>query len=82
MGQYFDQGQPVYSWFNELSHVVEGMGVSFYDHSVAHLDLVQEATDPVWSELACSPKSVRSIIWAVWTIQMPMTMRKESASGH
>jgi hypothetical protein len=59
--------------FNKLSHVVEGMGVSFYDHSVAHLDLVQEATDPVWSELACC---------AVWTIQMPMTLRKESASGH
>jgi hypothetical protein len=51
MRQYFDPGRPVYSWFNELCQVVEGMGVSFRDRSVAHLDLVQEATDPVWSEL-------------------------------
>lgn len=27
------------------------MGVSFQDRCVAHLDLVQEATDPVWSGL-------------------------------
>ncbi len=51
MRRYFDSDRPVYSWFNDLSHVVEGMGFSFRDRSVTHLDLVQEATNPVWSEL-------------------------------
>lgn len=49
--RYFDSNMPVYSWFDDLSHVVEGLGFSFHDRSAAHLDLVQEATDPVWSEL-------------------------------
>jgi hypothetical protein len=51
MRQYFDPNRPVYSWFNGLCRVVEGMGASFRDRSVAHLDLVQETTDPVWSQL-------------------------------
>jgi len=51
MRQYFDPNQPVYSWFSGLCRVVEGMGASFRDRSAAHLDLVQEATDPVWSQL-------------------------------
>jgi hypothetical protein len=30
------------------------MGMSFREHSAAHLDLVQEATDPAWSQLSKS----------------------------
>jgi hypothetical protein len=51
MRRYFDPDRPVYAWFNGLSRLVQGMGASFRDRSAAHLDLVQEATDPVWSQL-------------------------------
>lgn len=52
MRDYYEPGKPVYgSWFNALSRVVEGFGASFRDRTAAHLDLVQESTSPVWSEL-------------------------------
>lgn len=51
MRGYFAPSKPVYSWFRPLTRVVEGFGASFTDGSAAHLDLVQEATDPVWSKL-------------------------------
>jgi hypothetical protein len=52
MRDYYDVGKPVYgSWFNALSRVVDGFGASFRERSAAHLDLVQESTSPVWSEL-------------------------------
>lgn len=49
---YFNADRPVYGWFAGLSRVVEGLGMSFRDRSAVHLDLVQEATDPAWSQLA------------------------------
>jgi hypothetical protein len=51
MRRYFEPGKPVYRWFAGLSRVVQGMGFSFTDRSAAHLDLIQEATDPTWSGL-------------------------------
>jgi hypothetical protein len=52
MRDYYDAGKPVYgSWFNALSRVVDGFGASFRERTAAHLDLVQESTSPVWSEL-------------------------------
>jgi hypothetical protein len=51
MRRYFDPDRPVYAWFNGLSRLIQGMGASFRDRSAVHLDLVQEATDPVWSQL-------------------------------
>jgi len=48
---YFDHDESVYSWFNGLIRVIEGMGYSYSGHSAAHLDIVQEATDPTWSKL-------------------------------
>lgn len=52
MRDYYEEGKPVYgSWFNSLSRVVEGFGASFRNRSSAHLDLIQESTSPVWSEL-------------------------------
>jgi hypothetical protein len=51
MRGYFGPNKPVYGWFKGLSRVVEGMGFSFTNRSAAHLDLVQEATDPTWSRL-------------------------------
>jgi len=51
MRDYFGFEKPVYSWFAGLARVVEGIGASFQQGTAAHLDLVQEATDPVWSGL-------------------------------
>jgi hypothetical protein len=57
MRDYYDEGKPVYgSWFNALSRVVDGFGVSFRDRTAAHLDLLQESTSPVWSELPASER--------------------------
>jgi len=52
MRDYFGIDKPVYSWFAGLARVVEGLGASFQEGTAAHLDLVQEATDPVWSGLS------------------------------
>jgi len=51
MHRYFDQNKPVYRWFAPLQRLVDGLGASFTDGTAAHLDLVQEATDPTWSAL-------------------------------
>jgi hypothetical protein len=51
MRDYYAPGKPVYRWFAGLGRVVEGFGASFVDGTAAHLDLVQEATAPVWSGL-------------------------------
>jgi hypothetical protein len=57
MRDYYDEGKPVYgSWFNALSRVVDGFGASFRNRTAAHLDLLQESTRPVWSELAASER--------------------------
>ncbi len=51
MRAYFQRGKPVYGWFRPLARVMEAMGFSYQEGGVAHLDLVQEATDPTWSRL-------------------------------
>ena len=51
MRGYFGPEKPVYSWFAGLSRVVQGFGASFQAGTAAHLDLVQESTDPVWSDV-------------------------------
>lgn len=52
MRTYFQPGKPVYSWFRSLDRVARGFGVRFDLGEVAHLDLVQEATQPTWSGLS------------------------------
>jgi hypothetical protein len=51
MRDYFGPDKPVYSWFAGLTRVVEGFGASFRAGTAVHLDLVQESTDPVWSDI-------------------------------
>ena len=51
MRTYFQPGKPVYSWFRSLDRVARGFGVRYDLGEVAHLDLVQEATQPTWSDL-------------------------------
>jgi uracil-DNA glycosylase len=51
MRSYFHPGMPVYSWFSHLDRVLKPLGASYGTGSAAHLDLVQEATNPTWSQL-------------------------------
>ena len=47
---YF-QRNPYRGWFDQLEPVLKACGASYYDGTACHLDLVQWATDPVWSNL-------------------------------
>jgi hypothetical protein len=63
MRAYFQPGQPVYSWFRGLERVLTGWGASLVQGTAAHLDLVQEATDPTWSLLGRSrPQEVEDLL--------------------
>lgn len=72
MRAYFGPTKPVYSWFRPLARVVEGLGASFVDGSAAHLDLVQEATDPTWSSLPTQDREclvARDLAFLRWQIE-------------
>jgi hypothetical protein len=78
MRDYYEPDKPVYgSWFNALSRVVEGFGASFRERSAVHLDLIQEATSPVWSELAKSEREAlleKDLPFLEWEIRaFPLT---------
>jgi hypothetical protein len=63
MRAYFAPGKPVYHWFQPLTRVLDGFGASFAAGDVVHLDLVQEATDPVWSGLhAADRNAARAVL--------------------
>jgi len=47
---YF-QANPYRRWFDQLEPVLQSVGASYYEGSACHLDLVQWATDPVWSKI-------------------------------
>jgi uracil-DNA glycosylase len=52
MRRYFEPGKPVYSaYFRHLHEFLHGFGASLTDGTATHLDLVQEATSPRWSDL-------------------------------
>jgi hypothetical protein len=42
---------PYRRWFDQLEPVLQSVGASYYDGTACHLDLVQWATDPVWSRI-------------------------------
>jgi hypothetical protein len=49
---YF-QRRPYRRWFDPLDALLRaGTGTSYYDGSACHLDLVQWATRPIWSQIA------------------------------
>lgn len=54
---YF-QRNPYRRWFDQLQRILDPLGISYYDGSAAHLDLVQWSTDPVWRHLS-PPTRVR-----------------------
>ncbi len=48
---YFHRN-PYRLWFDPLDELLRyGVGASYYDDTACHLDLVQWATDPVWSRI-------------------------------
>ncbi len=53
---YFERN-PYKQWFDQLEQILEPSGLSYYNGTACHLDLVQWATDPTWRSL--KPKSVR-----------------------
>jgi hypothetical protein len=57
---YFE-GNPYRGWFDQLEAVLQSVRASYYDGTACHLDLVQWATDPVWSKL---PSAVRNRLLA------------------
>jgi hypothetical protein len=42
---------PYRQWFDQLEPILQSVGTSYYDSSACHLDLVQWATNPVWSRI-------------------------------
>jgi hypothetical protein len=58
MREYFGEAKPIYGWFAHLERFLEGAGFSYRKGSAVHLDLVQEATTPVWSQLPEDEKAV------------------------
>lgn len=49
---YFAKSGNPYHWFNALEEfALKPIGASYFDGSAAHVDLVQWATDPVWSRI-------------------------------
>lgn len=49
---YFNR-RPYRRWFGPLDRILkDALGVSYYDQTACHLDLVQWATDPLWGELS------------------------------
>jgi hypothetical protein len=56
MTAYFEPSKPVYKWFRPLARLMDGFGSPYASGHTAHLDLVQEATDPLWSALRSSDR--------------------------
>ncbi len=70
---YF-QVQP-YHWFRPLEQLLLGLDTSYYDGSACHLDLVQWATDPVWSGL---PKAQRQALITADSAFLREQLRQEN----
>jgi len=47
--RYFERNP--YRWFDSFMPILKACGKSFYNGTACHLDLVQWATNPVWSKL-------------------------------
>ena len=48
---YFKTGNH-YKWFDQIEeHVLKPTGYSYFDGTACHLDLIQWATNPVWSQI-------------------------------
>jgi hypothetical protein len=74
--RYF-QHNPYRRWFDPLDRLLcDGLGASFYDGSACHLDLVQWATDPVWSEIR--NRTVRELLLDDGVAHLREQLRREN----
>lgn len=48
---HYFQRKPYRGWFDKFKPILAACGASYYDGSACHLDLVQWATNPIWSKL-------------------------------
>ena len=48
---------PYRRWFDQLEPILRACGVSYYNDTACHLDIVQWATDPTWGSL---PKTAKA----------------------
>ena len=68
MTHYFDPGRPTFGrWFGHMNNVLDGMGISYATGLAVHLDLIQEATFPTWSELGRTWPAEAAALWATDT---------------
>ncbi len=59
--RYFD-GNPLWQWFRPMqTYVLDPLGLSYQERSAVHLDLVQWATDPVWSKMKDASAQARLV---------------------
>jgi delta 1-pyrroline-5-carboxylate dehydrogenase len=66
-----------------LERVVDGFGASFRDRSAVHLDLVQEATSPVWGTLPPAERAAlleRDLPFLEWELRA-FPLRAEICTG-
>lgn len=70
---YYDEGKAVYGqYFGHLKNFLCGVGASYHKRSAAHLDLVQESTNPVWGSLCPGERSSlleRDLPFLVWQLE-------------
>jgi hypothetical protein len=73
MRSYFDKGKPVYGmYFKHLTNFLKGIGTSYQERCATHLDLVQEATDPIWAHLSPQERATlleRDLPFMVWELE-------------
>lgn len=72
---YFTRN-PYRRWFDPLERILEGLGVSYYNGTACHLDLVQWATDPTWRNL--KPRAIRDKLIAADSEFLVEQLRREN----
>jgi hypothetical protein len=68
--------RPYRRWFDPLDRLLRaGAGVSYYDGSACHLDLVQWATEPIWGRIP--DRGVRNALLEDGTPQLRAQLTRE-----
>ena len=72
---YFNTGRAYY-WFNRFAPLLNQLGVSYAHGTACHLDLVQTATDPVWSKKALAPHRTQYLANDAWFLLEQLSNHK------
>jgi hypothetical protein len=85
MRAYYDEGKPVYgSYFRHLTNFLTGFGAGYSERTATHLDLVQEATDPVWNQLPPDEQArllARDLPFLAWELEHFPRLRAVICAG-